>query len=65
MDNRHDKIETFIRHQLLKRSSEEGIIPEDIRDDFELIGSGLIDSMGFIELFAAIEQEFNIAIDFN
>ena len=32
--------------------------------DIDLIGSGILDSLAFLELVAALESEFNVELDF-
>ena len=36
----------------------------EVNDGFDLVKSGLLDSMAFVDLVADIEEEFNIEIDF-
>src|SRR5688572_10787402 len=38
--------------------------PAPVPADLDLIDSGVIDSLGFIELIAAIERRFSITLDF-
>ncbi len=38
---------------------------EEPADDFDLRAGGLIDSLGFIELIAAIEDQLGIELDFD
>ncbi len=38
---------------------------EERSDDFDLRAGGMIDSLGFIELIAAVEDELRIEIDFD
>lgn len=42
-----------------------GVQLQDIPDDFDLLNEGVIDSQGLVELIAAIEQHFNIQLDFD
>ena len=42
-----------------------GNLVEEPAEDFDLRASGLIDSLGFIELIAAIEDELGIELDFD
>lgn len=37
---------------------------EEAPDDLDLRASGMIDSLGFLELVAAIEEEYGIELDF-
>ena len=36
----------------------------ELNDDFDLVKSGLLDSMAFIDLVAEAEEEFGVEIDF-
>jgi acyl carrier protein len=40
-----------------------GLVPAELTDDFDLLTSGLIDSLGIVELIAALERELEITID--
>lgn len=42
-----------------------GSLAGEPADDFDLRAGGLIDSLGFIELIAAIEDELGIELDFD
>ncbi len=41
-----------------------GLDPKDVPDDFDLLTRGVIDSLGIIELIAAVEQHFGMQLDF-
>jgi len=41
-----------------------GLHPENVPDDFDLLTAGVIDSQGLIELILAVEQRFDVEIDF-
>jgi lipopolysaccharide O-acetyltransferase len=41
-----------------------GLSAAAVPDDFDLLGEGLIDSFGLLELISGIEDEFGLAIDF-
>jgi acyl carrier protein len=49
----------------IARPALEGSPAGDPADDFDLRAGGLIDSLGFIELIAAIEDELGIELDFD
>lgn len=40
-----------------------GINPEDAAGDLDLRGSGMIDSLGFVEVVVALEEKLGIEID--
>ena len=39
------------------------LTPADLRDDFDFLLSGVIDSFGILEMISAIEEEFGIQLD--
>ena len=52
-----DKIVEYIRQNLLTGHAGTQLLPED-----DLLGSGLVDSIGMMQLIAFIEEEFNCKI---
>ena len=54
----------FVVHRLSRQAATLGIGIDQLVDDFQLMESGLIDSMGFVELIADLELEFDLEIDF-
>ena len=36
----------------------------DLSDDFDLLAAGVLDSLGVIEMISAVEEHFNITVDF-
>lgn len=53
----HDILIGYIRKQLLGGRNDIELSPED-----DLLGSGLIDSLGMIQLLGFIEEEFDLKI---
>ena len=57
-----------IRHILLATLSTKlsriGIDPGGLGDDFDLVRSGLVNSLEFVDLVASLEKEFHCEIDF-
>lgn len=41
-----------------------GLSPEEVPDDFDLLQEGVIDSLGLLETIAAVEDRFQIEVDF-
>ena len=58
------KIRDYILGLLNKRLSLFDIDRGELNNDFDLVKSGLLDSMAFIDLVAEAEEEFGIEIDF-
>jgi len=64
MDELRAKVRTYIIEQLKKNVKQTTMDLDQIPDDFNLVDSGLIDSLGFLELITPIEIEFGIEFDF-
>jgi acyl carrier protein len=41
-----------------------GISPAELDGDFDLVRSGLLDSMAFVDLVGALEEKLGVQIDF-
>jgi acyl carrier protein len=60
-----DDVRRFLRSHLLKKSKAQGKdIPSDLPDDCDLLLSGIIDSLGLLELIVAVSEYFSREIDF-
>jgi acyl carrier protein len=59
-----DEVGRFIVSHLAHSFKENNVTEKDITDDFDLMKRGIIDSIGLIQLFAAIEERFGIEVDF-
>ena len=57
--NEHD-----IRKIIYKIFEQNDISLQNINEDISLISSGIVDSMTFVNILLAIEEELNIEIDF-
>ena len=64
MSNLEQKIREFILDELKHKLNALDIPPESIDETFNFVDSGALDSMGFIELIGAVENEFNFELDF-
>jgi acyl carrier protein len=60
----HKRIRDYILGLINKRLLLFDIDRGELNDDFDLVKSGLLDSMAFIDLVAGAEEEFEIEIDF-
>jgi acyl carrier protein len=64
----HSRSPEAIRALLLRASAEGlalvGMAPEDVSDDFDLREAGVVDSLGFLELVTALEDQLGIELDF-
>ncbi len=57
MDSKHEIIIKFIQDNLLTGKGDIRLLPED-----DLLGSGLLDSMGVMRLVGFVEENFTIKI---
>lgn len=58
-----DHVRTLIRTQLTDRLVRLGMAPDDLTDDLDLVRSGLLDSLAFIDLVAALEGATGRQVD--
>jgi acyl carrier protein len=61
---RADDVRRFIVSHLADSLKENGIGENEIADEFDLMKNSIIDSIGLIQLIAAIEDRFGIDVDF-
>jgi acyl carrier protein len=59
-----DDVRRFVVERLQRRAQHVGFALGNPADDMNLMESGLFDSLGFVELIAAIEEEFELEVDF-
>ena len=57
-------VRAFVVADLADALTENGIDPDAVGDDFDLLTSGVIDSFGILELIADVNEHFGIEIDF-
>jgi len=58
-----ETVRQFLLVNYLERIEALGLAPADLRDDFDFLLSGVIDSFGILEMISAIEEEFGIQLD--
>jgi acyl carrier protein len=58
------KIKDLLVEQIDERLKLFGISPSELDDEFDLVKSGLLDSMGFVDLVGALEEKLEHQIDF-
>lgn len=58
-----DHVQALIRQQLSDRLVRLGMAPGDLTDDLDLVRSGLLDSLAFIDLVAALENATGRQVD--
>ena len=65
MKNIETRLRDYILQKVEELSSQSGRNIGDVDDDFNLLQSGLIDSLAFLELVMTVEKEFDLEIDFS
>ena len=61
----NEDLKQFVIDKIMKKSSLQGIKIDKIGDDFNLTGSGLFDSMDFLNLINEVEASFKLVVDFS
>lgn len=61
----HSEIREYILELLNDKLLLFDIAGSSLKDDFDLVGSGLLDSMAFIDLITDLEEKFQVEIDFD
>ena len=64
MDKFELAVKEFVIDHLQKNMLKLNIVAHEIDDSFNFIESGVVDSMGFLELITRVEKRFKIEIDF-
>jgi acyl carrier protein len=59
-----EDIRKFILRRYSEQLSANGMALDAVPDDYDLMITGVIDSLGLIEMISAMEDEFNLEIDF-
>jgi acyl carrier protein len=61
----NDELKQFVIDKIVKKSTLQGVYIEKIDDSFSLTGSGLFDSMDFLNLINEVEASFKLVVDFS
>ena len=64
MSDLEQQIRRFVLGELQQMMGASPVLPGDPTDDFNLVTSGVLDSMEFVELIGRLEQEFELEVDF-
>ena len=60
-----NNVRNFLLSRYSGRLAAHGLDPSDIGENFDLLASGIVeDSLGVMEMISAVEQHFNITVDF-
>jgi acyl carrier protein len=58
------EVHEFLLHHFSTSIAAAGLKPDELEDDIDLLGSGIFDSLGIIEMISAVENHFKITVDF-
>jgi len=59
-----NEVRDFLLHHFSATIAAKGLTPADLGDDCDLLKTGVVDSLGVIEMISAVEQHFKITVDF-
>ncbi|MDH3601116.1 MAG: acyl carrier protein [Candidatus Tectomicrobia bacterium] len=59
-----EAVRSFMLDRLEGPLAAKRLTPRDVPDNFDLLTEGIIDSLGIVELISAVEDQFDIEIDF-
>jgi len=65
MSDRQQEIRAFLCDETDRIAQEKGIDVPELDDGFNLLESGLVDSIGLLDLLTAVENRFSIQVDFS
>jgi acyl carrier protein len=57
-------VRLFVLGRLTDPLQAVGLTPDEVPDNFDLLNSGVIDSLGILEIVAALEERFDFEVDF-
>lgn len=60
---REEALRTFVGERLAVRLKRLGLDRSDLADDLDLVRSGVLDSLGFVDLIADLEQATGRQVD--
>lgn len=63
MNNFNTEVRYFILEYLKDKDRTGKFNPDNTKDDYDLIRSGHLSSLDYVELISALEEEFKIEID--
>ncbi|MBN8540695.1 MAG: acyl carrier protein [Deltaproteobacteria bacterium] len=61
--DRNDEIRNIVRHFLQTDPIYRGLLPANFADDFNLVESGALDSIGIFNLVSFLEKKFGVSIE--
>lgn len=61
MDEREQQVRHFVINYIRRKWPDGGDL--ELEDDTNLVATGLVDSLGFIELLSEAEEQFGVEVD--
>lgn len=57
-------VRCFVLDHFSARISDAGLAADDLGDHFDLLTEGIVDSLGVLDMIAAVQEHFAIDVDF-
>lgn len=64
MTSTADTVRRFILERIEQELAADGLTPHETPDDCDLLAEGVIDSFGIVDLIGALEERFDVRLDF-
>ncbi|HEV2393446.1 MAG TPA: acyl carrier protein [Verrucomicrobiae bacterium] len=58
-----ENVKEFLLRKYSSALASRSLAPEVISDNFDLLGEGIIDSLGVLDMIGDVEREFSIQLD--
>ena len=59
-----EAVRAFVVDELTDALDAAGMDADALDGDFDLVGSGLLDSLGMLELIMAVDERFSVEVDY-
>jgi acyl carrier protein len=59
-----DTVRRFILERVEPELAADGLTSRETPDDYDLLAEGVIDSFGIVDLIGALEERFDVRLDF-
>jgi acyl carrier protein len=59
-----EAVRAFVVDELRDALDVAGMDADALGEDFDLVGSGLLDSLGMLELIMALDERFSVEVDY-
>ncbi|MGD9125200.1 MAG: phosphopantetheine-binding protein [Desulfarculaceae bacterium] len=65
MNDLAEKLNAFVRNRLVRLAQEKGLEAPTLEAQTNLLDLGILDSLGFVQMLMAMEDEFDLELDFS